>query len=252
MSLQFNDTTGREGIIQVIEDEIGFPYGTITNNPRLLAKFTADVNIAFGELMAFIFNVGGTWQWDDTNHTTYPIVTTDLVANQQDYPFVSDEAGNLILDIYKVLFKDANGLYREGNPVDRQTEKNTEDFSNFETGDSIDYDKTANGIFLRRRLTENRDAGLQVFVNRENTFFTPSDTTKKPGVDARIHRYFALHPSYRYARTKQLAQKNDLRLDLYGENHRDEKSMMYLVKTIYARRERDVRKRLTPNVENTR
>ena len=252
MSLHFNDTTGHQGIIQVIEDEIGLRQGEISDNPRMLTKFTADVNIAFGELLAYIFNVGGTWQWDDSDHDTYPILTSDIHVNQQDYSFIEDAEGNLILDIFKVLFKDRNGKWHEGIPVDRQSEKNTQDFSDQIVGDTLEYDKTANGIFLRRLPPENIDNGIQILVGREQTFFTTTDTTKKPGIDARIHRFLALHPAYRYAVTKRLPQKNDLYLQLYGRNERDKTSLKYLAKSIYSRREKDVVRRLIPNVENTR
>lgn len=244
MSLQFNDTTNRNGIIQHIEKNIGFNRDKISGNTLLLEDFTADVNLAFGELLAYIFNVGGTWQWDDSNHTDYPIITTDLTAGQQDYSFTSDENGNLILDLFKVLVKDADGNFREAIPVDRQSEANTEAFSNADSGDSLYYDKTANGIFFRDVPTETRSGGLQLLISREATSFTTADTTKKPGVDGRIHEYFALHPAYRYARTKGLPQKNDLKADL--------DAIMGLTKNIYAKRERDVRRRLEPNRESTR
>lgn len=244
MSLQFNDTTNRNGIIQHIEKNIGFNRNEISGNTNRLADFTADVNLAYGELLAFIFNVGGTWQWDDSNHTDYPIITTDLTSGQQDYSFTNDENGNLILDIFKVLVKDVNGVYQEAIPVDRQSEADTEDFSNNISGDSLYYDKTANGIFFKNVPNATRSAGIQLLVSREAVSFTTSDTTKKPGVDGRIHEYFALHPAYRYARTKGLPQTELLKRDL--------DNMMELTKKIYARRERDVRRRLVPNRESSR
>ena len=57
---------------------------TTTSYPT--ADLTADVNLGLDKIWAIIFTSNGTWQWDDTNHTSdYPIITTDLVSGQRDY-----------------------------------------------------------------------------------------------------------------------------------------------------------------------
>ena len=42
------------------------------------------------------------FQWDDTNHSKLPIGTTNLVANQAEYSFLSDEQGNSILNLTRI------------------------------------------------------------------------------------------------------------------------------------------------------
>jgi len=83
-----------------------------------LADRTADENLAIDYIMAKIFQVGGRWQYDDSNHTDYPFITTDLVAGQRDYSFTADGSGNLILDVYKVMVMNEAGRYEEIYPVD--------------------------------------------------------------------------------------------------------------------------------------
>jgi hypothetical protein len=59
-----------------------------------------------------------------------------------------------------------------------------------------------------------------------------------------LHEYLALAPSYRYARNKGLANKNDLEKDML--------TMKEAIKDYYKSRERDVRKQLTGRSNNSR
>lgn len=210
MSLQFNDTTTRKGIIQHIEKECGFNYGDISGNTELLKDFTADVNLALDDYIELAIKSSGSWQFDDSGHEDYPEITTDIVSGQRDYSFIADEQGNLILDIYKVFAKDEQGTYREITPVDKQDGG----FSTIGFNDGLNttgvpdrYDKTANGILLDLIPSYNSEDGLKVLINREGSYFVYTDTTKKPGVPGIHHEYFALKPSLRYARINLTSQR---------------------------------------------
>lgn len=208
MSLVFNDTTTRRGLIQSIERKL-FPgdIGRISNSSNLLIDFTAEINQALDDVTALIISCGGSWQWDDSNFTDYPIIYTNIVSGQQDYPFTTDQDGNLILDIYKVVVKDASGNGRELFPVNqRQNDQHQQlryiaAFYNGQnaTGTPVAYDKTANGIFLNYIPNYNLTNGLEVYINREASYFTTSDTTKKPGFAGLFHDYLALKAAYAYA-----------------------------------------------------
>ena len=244
MSLVFSDTTNKSGIIQQLERKCGFNDGDISGNTLRMAQFTADINLAMDNVAAKIFKLGGTWQFDDSNHTGYPIITTDLVAGQRDYSFTTDDAGNLILGIYKVMVLE-NGKYKDLTPVDQQSQ--TEDVASLTDGVDLEgsvyrYDKTANGIFLDLVPTADVTGGLKVFINRESTYFTVSDTTKKPGFDGLVHEYLVYEVAYKYARDKRLANKNDLKEGLALE--------MVKVENRYGRRERDIARNLTPNYQD--
>jgi len=250
MSLVFNDTTNKSGIIQQLERKCGFNDGDISGNTLRMAQFTADVNLAFDNLLALIFKLGGDWNFDDSNHSDYPIITTDLVAGQRDYAFTADENGNLIVGIYKVLVMQADGSYKEIDPVDQQS-PNTNKTNVDSLTDGLDaqgtptrYDKTGNGIFLDEVPDTNRTGGLKIYINRESSYFTVSDTTKKPGVDGLIHEYLVYEVAYKYARDKRLANKNDLKEGLAEE--------VVKINNRYGRRERDIARNLTPNYENNK
>lgn len=238
MSLQINDTSTYRGIAQVYEKEIGAEYGFITGNTTRYASFIADVNLAWDEFLHLAFHADGKWQFDDSGHTDFPIITTNLVANQRDYTFTTDEGGNLILDIDRVLVFGSDGVYREITPKDAQTEKDTNGFWDGQdnTGSPNSYDKTANGIFLDPIPSANVTDGLKIYINREASYFTTSDTTKKPGCPGLYHRYFAIRPAYDYARRNNLSNLNSLTQELLRLEEN--------IKEGFASRNNDVRKRL--------
>jgi hypothetical protein len=246
MSLVFNDTTNKSGIIQQLERKCGFNDGDISGNTLRMAQFTADINLAMDTVAAKIFKLGGTWQFDDSNHTNYPILTTDLVAGQRDYAFTADDSGNIILGIYKVLVL-RDGEYKEINPVDQQSR--TEDVDTLTNGADLEgavtrYDKTANGIFLDLVPEANVTDGLKIYVNREPSYFTVSDTTKKPGFDGLVHEYLVYEVAYKYARDKRLPNKNDLKEGLAMEEEK--------LNNRYGRRERDISRDLKPYYQDNR
>lgn len=219
--------------------------GAISGNTTLFAQTTADVNMALDKAYAIIFEVGGTWQFDDSNHTDYPIITTNLVSGQRDYSFTSDEDSNLILDIQKVLAADENGLFYELTPVDVPSgaPSNYWDGQNT-TGLPSSYEKNANGIFLNPPTDYNRTAGLKIYISREGSYFTVADTTKKAGFAGLFHEYLALRPSYQFAYRNSLPNVNSLKNEML--------EMENSIRDYYKAREKDVVKVIRPAINNSR
>ena len=197
-----------------------------------------DLNLGIDKALNIIFKAGGKWQFDDSNHTDYPIITTDLVANQRDYSFTTDEDGNVILDIYKVLVADEEGVYREILPVDVQSETNTSGFyDGLDTkGIPNKYDKTGNGIFLDPIPDYNKAGGIKIYINREASYFSISDTTKKCGISGLFQVYPVIYASYQYALRNGLPSKNDFEKEMikmereisdwYGGRGKDDKRII--------------------------
>jgi len=248
MSIPYNSTSSKNGIIQLIERNCGFADGGISGNSTLLAQFTGDVNLAVDEILGFMFPRGGAWQLDDSNHTDYPVITTNLVSGQRDYSFTTDEQGNVILDIYRVMVADSSGVFHDLTAKDQQlatnNNSNTDGFVDGRdtTGSPNAYDKTANGIFLDPIPNYSYTNGLKVFINREASYFTPTDTTKKLGFAHLYHEYLALRPSYQYAYRNNLTNAQRLENEMI--------KMRQAIIEYYGTREKDVKKRFIPNVEN--
>lgn len=243
MSLQFSDTSNHKGIIQKIERLVygQDAVGRISGNSTLLKQWTADVNTALDRALHIIFEADGRWQFDDSNHTDYPIITTNIVANQRDYTFTTDGSSNLILDIHKVAILESSTAtkYSEISPADAQSD----DYSPFvenntsATGVPTTYDKTANGIFLDPIPSYSVSAGLKVYISREGSYFTSSDTTKKPGIAGLYHEYLAVYPAWQYAQTNNLANVNQLLQNVM--------MLENAIREHYSRRQKDERKIIT-------
>lgn len=248
MSIPFSNTTTKAGVIQLIERNCGFADGGVSGNSTLLSQFTGDINLAVDEILGFMFPRGGTWQLDDSNHTDYPFIYTNLVSGQRDYSFTTDEQGNVILDIYRVMVADSSGNFQEITPKDQQTansnNSNTNSYIDGQdtAGMPTSYDKTGNGIFLDPIPNYNYTNGLKVFINREASYFTPTDTTKKLGFAHLYHEYLALRPSYQYAYRNNLSNAKILENEMI--------KMREAIIEYYGTREKDVKKRFLANVEN--
>lgn len=231
MSLSFNDTTTLKGIVQQYEEEIGVDAGTISGNTTKLKRFTAKANLALDDFTKIAIQASGTWQWDDSNHADYPIIKTNIVSGQQSYLITSDEQSNIILDIYKVaILPSATATtYVDIVPTDEQTQDDTSGFINETTVGGVPtcYGKTANGIFFDPTPNYSATNGLKLYINREPSYFTYTDTTKKPGIPGIFHRYLVLRPAeddarihakvtYQALRAERLQMEADIKEYFYN------------------------------------
>ena len=255
MSVPFSNTstTGAIGQIQLCEDYCGFNTGDISGNQTFLQKFTSYINLGLDDAWSIVLQATGKWHMDDSNFTDYPIILSNLVSGQRDYPFVSDGSGNIILEIYRVMVADPTGTYHEIYPVDQfQTTEKTGNLENTDaminglnaSGTPTRYSKTGNGIFLDVIPNYNSTKGLKVFIDREASYFVTSDGTKKAGFAGIFHQYLALFASEFYAGIKSLANLKKL--------NADKMQMRRDIQEYYARRDKDTPKRMMPNVENNK
>jgi hypothetical protein len=253
MSLQFSDTSTYKGIVQIYEKEISKDRTYISGNADRLKELTADVNLAFDDLVSIAIQSGGTWQFDDSNQTDYPIITTNLVSGQRDYSFVLDGSSNLILDIYKVYVKtSSSGQFVEITPVDVQSETDMQGFydGNNTGGVPSRYDKTANGIFLDKIPNYNSTGGLKVYINREPSYFVSTDTSKKAGIPGTLHKYLALKPALDYARRNSLASLP--RLEAEVAKFEGVNGVGGLIRETFGRRTKDERPKFTTSNDSNK
>lgn len=254
MSLVFSNSALKSGIVEKIyrntgADTVKYP----------LADVVSDVNSALDRAIMFAIKASGKFQIDDTNHTDYNIIYLDLIQNQRDYSFTTDEGGNLILDIFRVMVADENGVYYDLDTVDQQS-KDEENLSMVDgrnqTGKPIKYDKTANGIFFdvlpsyNMRLVQEGTSGIKIFINREGSYFTSSDTTKKPGIDGRLHEYLDIYPTYLYAVRKGLNSAPYWANEVLKFEGDDSKGIKGFIKSIYSQRAKDEQLQFTPETIN--
>lgn len=246
MSHVFNDTDRLSGLVQIYEREIGAEYGDVSGNTARLKEFTSDANSAFDEFVLLAFQSQGTWRYDDSNQTDYPIITGDLVSGQRDYPLVADETGNLILEVVQVEVASPSGVFSKISPIDVPGDDNSSSFYDGQntSGTPTRYGKLGNGVFLDPVPNYALAAGIKLYVSREPSYFTYTDTTKKPGVPGTLHKWFAIRPAEEYARRDALANYQAI----VGERLRLEEN----IKTYFSARNRDEKPRFTITRENNR
>jgi hypothetical protein len=204
-----------------------------------LATKVLDINVALDDAIDLAIRSCGIGQYDDTNFTDYPIITTNLVSAQRDYSYTQDGSGNLVLDIYKVMVMNPSGVYEEIPQVDMQSYRDTEAFYDGLniTGQPTSYDRTGNGIIFDVIPNYSQTNGLKMFINREGSYFTTSDTTKKPGIDGRLHEYLVVAPACKYAQRNSLSNESIL----YQRKLLLEKK----ISEVYSKKDRGVRKILS-------
>lgn len=169
-------------------------------NTYPIADLTADLNTIYSEYVSVMLASDTRWQWDDTNYTTLPIATTDLISGQRDYRF-----NDTFLKVTKVLIKDASGNYYELKQLDPQ-----DSVSNFEamsmnennspnTGQPAWFD--LNGDILRLQTSPNysQTDGVKVFFQRYESSFVSTDTTKTPSIPFPFHMGLAYGTAHIFA-----------------------------------------------------
>lgn len=243
--MQISDTTNRTGVVQLIEDLTGTQSST-TSSYTLETKIR-DINNTFANYNMIAQRSAGSWESDDTNQTDYPIITTDLEANRQDYSFTVDQQGNQILDIYRVEMADPSGIFFQLMPLD-EVNMNGVSLTEFmkTPGTSMFYRKTANGIFLYAPTNYNYTNGLKIYYARTPKYFTVTggvvdNPTVKPGIPDMFHEYLALRPAYFYALAKGLPQATALGNQVLEFEGSERLGITGKIGDYYANRSRDVK-----------
>jgi len=203
--MTFNDTTTKDGLIQACEDFLFNKYGVISSDSELLFSFTNKINRGLDKTVSLILQNDRYWAFDDSNFTDFPIATTNLVADQQDYTLsVSPE----MMIIERVEMKDSSGNWTLLKPFTLEETEMTRDAMLSEAGSTpMYYDKLDHAIILYPKPNYNSTAGLRVYYKRPPSYFTYTDTTKKPGFVQLYHRLPALYACLDYARSNDMNNK---------------------------------------------
>lgn len=214
--IQFSDTSGKTGIAEQARkimrvDSTQWPNVNVANSCNNYLDFCA----------GYLIGNDRRFQWDDTNHTKLPEGTTNLVANQKDYSFLTDEQGNQILNLLRVEILKSDGIYQELELIDQEDIPYAlEEFAKV-AGIPQYYDKISDNIIrLYPAPSENITAGLKFFFQRTPSYFTASDTTKAPGVPALLHRGFVIASAYDGAMTLGLQNIQALAIEKQVEEQK--------------------------------
>lgn len=218
--MTFSDTVNNLGILQQVRglmrvDSTQYPTWKVVNS----------VNNYLDTVAGYAIGADRRFQWDDTNHSKLPIGTTNLVANQSDYSFLTDEQGNAILNLERIDILDTTGgsNYRQLKVLDMTEIGGALDSELVTAGLPTHYDKIADNIIrLYPKPSASVTAGLKFYFQRTPSYFTASDTTKAPGVPPLLHRGFVINAAYDGALELGLANLQPLSV----ERQLEEKKMI--------------------------
>jgi hypothetical protein len=235
----FSDTVTNLGIVQQVRQLM-----RVDSNQWATSKIVNSVNNWLDTVAGYAIAKDRRFQWDDTNHSKLPIGTTNLVASQSDYSFLTDEQGNRILTLTRIDIKDSNGDWTKLAELDESEESQALD-EVVVSGTPTGYYKIADNIIRLNRLpSASVTSGLKFYFQRTPSYFSASDTTKEPGVPALLHRGAVIAAAYDGALTLGLANLQPLSVELQKE---EKKMELY-----FSDRNQDVRKNMRPMYENNR
>ena len=242
--MNYNNSSSNSGLIQQCETFLGFDRTDISGNSNLLKEFTRLINDRYKQVSNWIWSVVGDWEFDDSNQTTLPIATTDLVANQQDYSLPSSAQ-----KIERVEVKNSNGDYTPIYPFDKSQIPDIALSEYYETaGMPVYYDMVGRSLVLYPKPTTDSvtlTAGLKIYVSRDTVDFNSTATTQEPGFATNFHRILPLGACIDYAIGKSMFDSAKSLKVLEEETKTD-------MKSFYARRHKDPtdRPRINPNNES--
>lgn len=240
MAIKLSDTTYYRGLVQLYEKEIGVKRGDVSSDTDAMKDFVAQLNNALDSYFALAIKASGTWELDDNNHEDYAVIYTTLTSGQRDYSFLTDNNGNDILDIYKVLILPPTGsTYQELDPVDENAPENAsiinEDGS---VGSPSTYAKRANAIHFDVAPNYTVSRGVKILINRTSSYFTYTEVDKKPGYPYH-QEYFYLKPAREYARINSLTVFDRLDKEIIKLEGDVLTGRVGLIEQAYGRRKKD-------------
>lgn len=236
----FSDTVLSQGIV---EQTRSLARVDATQWPT--AKIVASCNNWLDTVTGYAIGADRRFQWDDTNHTKLPIGTTNLVAAQSDYSFLTDEQNNKILNLTRIDILDPSGMYRQLKLIDQSEIHEALDEFMSSNNVPLYYDKIADNIIrLYPTPATSVTAGLKFYFQRTPSYFAATDTTKEPGVSPLLHRGFVIASAYDVALTLGLENLQGLSVERQMEEAK--------MREAFAIRNTDGIKRMSPAKESNR
>ena len=169
--MKFSNPIGKTGLVE----DIDFLCHTDRTSYSYIDK-ARNMNTWYRKVVSWIREAPSDWQYDDSNLTTLPVYTADLVVNQQDY-----ELDSVAQAIERVEVLDADGNYQKLIPMDEPDIRN-EAMSEFnETpGMPIYYDLKGRSVILYPKPGAGyvtTTAGLKIYVKRDVDSFVAKEGT---------------------------------------------------------------------------
>lgn len=193
----FNDTTNKNGMIQRFEFWTRQADGAVSGNATLLKIVTAAINSGFDSIMPLLLAFSDNLRWDDLNHTDKPVATIACVSGTSSYKITEDDNSLDILNITNVRIKtgasttdyvDIERLSIDDPRVLDAISPNTND-----SGIPNAFVEINNVLHFTPKFNYSNSTGIKIFFEREQSYFSSSDTTKEPGIPKPFHELPVLY-----------------------------------------------------------
>jgi hypothetical protein len=170
------------------------------------------INKAIDDVQTMILQSQDEWDFDDKNNSNFPILTTNLVANQQPYALPSD---TLKVKRLEVTYDGTN--WRKVHPIDVNEIAHATDATSVKNNFSQDnpfYDLQSTQLMLYPIPDADVTGGIKIWTERTMTAFTSSDLsagTATPGFDRQFHEMVALSVALDWAIAKGTQNRDILK-----------------------------------------
>ncbi len=215
MALYFSSSGDGQGIVEQVRS-----FMRVDSTQWPVAKIVASVNNYLDLVTGFAIGADRRFQFDNTNQTKLPIGTTNLVANQANYSFLTDEQGNQIVTLTRIDIQDPNGVWRQLKLIDQV------DITGFGLDSTLAtptlpmyYDKVADNIIrLYPAPATSVSNGLKFYFQRTGPYFTAASTTTTTGFSALLDRGFIMSAALDGAITLGLSNLNTIEGEMQKEH----------------------------------
>ena len=241
----FNDSSTKNGLIQLVEDYSNLGDGVISGDTTLLKKTTVRINETANDIMLEIMKSQDNFNWDDPTRTDYAVAETPLVAGQRDYIF----DGISFLKIQRMdITWDGVSWYRatsfDSTTFERGLGNDSKTDGFFQLTEPK-YDPKANGFWLYPKATAAQvAAGAKARIEFTRSFdtFTYDDTTKEPPFASTFHELIAIGAALKYVLIKDESKAGNLSA-LYEKG-------LARIREFYGKRDEDAQLIFNPTIPN--
>lgn len=199
--MQFNGETNNQDLCSLAD---ALAKSNIRSFP--LKKKVLFANMRSREIWSWIFEVYGGWHYDDLNNTTEPEATTYLNASQTQYTLPIDSA-----HLMGVAYKDTSGSWHALTPITLETIQEQCAESEFMSipGNPQYYRPLANGFKVYPASSFTQAASIKIYISRDISVFTITDTTKTPGFASEYHEAVAVGMALSHTKINTLPEAKD-------------------------------------------
>ena len=227
--MQFNNST--DTYLSLYHNtlfSLGIDRNDTTTYP--IADFTRNANNWYRRVNAWIWQVTGEWEYDDSNYTNLPEATADLVNGQRDY-----ELPSTAQKIDRVEVLDNLGNSQKLEAIDKSQITISMDEFEKTAGMPKYYDVLGRSLLLYPAPSSSNTTlsnGIKLYFSRDINEFQTTDTSASPGFIEDFHEMISVGAAIDFAETvgdynrsttlnnRMKSLKEDL-VKYYGSNQRD-------------------------------